>query len=317
MTSVTFSTSLGGDGSAVSDDTNEDTGLRNGGHRTRFVAALVQFVAMCGFAKTKAEEAAASALSAENSPHTNATSPTSLSLTDSGDISVTLGESGKAFTVGMTIGLARTSDPTKQMVGVITSFTAGVDPTKDSMVVTMQSKTATAGPFTDWTVFRSASGGIPATRLVSAAGLATGGGSLAADRTITVTAATAAQTAAGSAVDVAVTPGGLADSYKAQTLTDAATINWNMALKKKAKVTLGGNRTLAAPTGYVEDQFYALKITQDGTGSRTLVWNACYDFGIDGAPTLSTGAGKIDTVYLECIDPTTPIFRCTFKQAAA
>lgn len=44
MSSVTFPTILGGDGSTVTDDSNPTTGLANGGHRTRFVPALTQIV---------------------------------------------------------------------------------------------------------------------------------------------------------------------------------------------------------------------------------------------------------------------------------
>lgn len=46
MASVTFSVSVGGDGSTVTDDASATTGLANGGHRTRFVPALSQVVAV-------------------------------------------------------------------------------------------------------------------------------------------------------------------------------------------------------------------------------------------------------------------------------
>ena len=52
-------------------------------------------------------------------------------------------------------------------------------------------------------------GSVPTTRNVLAAGLATGGGNLSADRTITVTKATLAEVAARIRDDVAVTPAGL------------------------------------------------------------------------------------------------------------
>lgn len=54
------------------------------------------------------------------------------------------------------------------------------------------------------------SGAVPTTRQVLAAGLVTGGGNLAADRTLTVTAATTAEAAAQTRNDVAVTPASLA-----------------------------------------------------------------------------------------------------------
>lgn len=49
MASVVFSTDVGGDGSTVTDDGNPSTGLALGGHRTRFVPALAQVVAVAQF----------------------------------------------------------------------------------------------------------------------------------------------------------------------------------------------------------------------------------------------------------------------------
>ena len=61
MSSVTFAPSVGGDGSTVTDDSNATTGLDGGGHRTRFVPALAQVVAVAANTVTKAGEASASA----------------------------------------------------------------------------------------------------------------------------------------------------------------------------------------------------------------------------------------------------------------
>lgn len=60
MTSVTFPTALGGDGSTVSDDADPTTGLRNAGYKTRFVPALQQTVNMTQTTVNKAAAAAAS-----------------------------------------------------------------------------------------------------------------------------------------------------------------------------------------------------------------------------------------------------------------
>ena len=80
------------------------------------------------------------------------------------------------------------------------------------------------------------------------------------------------------------------------TLTDASTISWDVIASPVAKVTLGANRTLAAPSGTTPaaGQFIALTVIQDGTGSRTLTWNATYEFTEDTAPTLTTTANKGD-----------------------
>lgn len=78
------------------------------------------------------------------------------------------------------------------------------------------------------------------------------------------------------------------------TLTDGATITWDSSTAPVAKVTLGGNRTLSAPTNSVAGQFIALTVIQDATGSRTLTFNSAYEFTADTAPTLTTTASKAD-----------------------
>lgn len=78
-------------------------------------------------------------------------------------------------------------------------------------------------------------------------------------------------------------------------LTDGATIAWNGSTNGQVvAVTLGGNRTMDAPTNIVQYAMYILRVTQDGTGSRTLAFNAAYKFGTAGAPTLTTTASKTD-----------------------
>ena len=78
------------------------------------------------------------------------------------------------------------------------------------------------------------------------------------------------------------------------TLTDEATITWDAQAKPIAKVTLGDNRILAAPTNSQTGQFVSLLIIQDGTGSRTLTWNAVFEFPLEAAPTLTTTGGLGD-----------------------
>lgn len=66
MASVTFSVSVGGDGSTVTDDENATTGLAAGGHRTRFVPCLSQTVAVAANTVTSASAAATSATVSSN-----------------------------------------------------------------------------------------------------------------------------------------------------------------------------------------------------------------------------------------------------------
>jgi len=85
----------------------------------------------------------------------------------------------------------------------------------------------------------------------------------------------------------------------AQTLTDGATINWDVALGRVATVTLGAaGRAFAAPTN-LKVGTYILRVFQDGTGSRTITsWNAVFKWTAAVAPVLSTGAGKLDIITL-------------------
>jgi hypothetical protein len=80
------------------------------------------------------------------------------------------------------------------------------------------------------------------------------------------------------------------------TLTDGATITWDVIDSPVAKVTLAGNRTLSAPSGTtpIAGQFVSLLIIQDGTGGRTITWNAVYEFAADTAPTLTATANLGD-----------------------
>ncbi len=83
-------------------------------------------------------------------------------------------------------------------------------------------------------------------------------------------------------------------AFSESTLTDGSTIDWNAATQDVCKVTLAGNRTLNAPTNPTTGQFITILIIQDGTGSRTLTFNAIYEFKDDTAPTLTTTASKGD-----------------------
>ena len=83
-------------------------------------------------------------------------------------------------------------------------------------------------------------------------------------------------------------------NYSESTLTDQATITWDASTQDVCKVTLAGNRTMAAPTNNTTGQFISILVIQDGTGSRTLTWNAVFEFASDTAPTLTTTASLGD-----------------------
>jgi hypothetical protein len=82
-----------------------------------------------------------------------------------------------------------------------------------------------------------------------------------------------------------------------QTLTDQATVTWDANASAVAVLTLGGNRTIAAPTNLVDGGTYILRLYQDGTGSRTVTWNSVFKWPGGVAPTLSTAASSKDIVF--------------------
>lgn len=113
-----------------------------------------------------------------------------------------------------------------------------------------------------------------------------------------------------------LTAAGIAAAHALPALTDAATVAWDAKADGfNVKVTLGGNRTFGAPTNMLDGRTYVLAIIQDGTGSRTGSFNALFDFGSAGAPTLSTGANKIDLVVGTYLAADTKL-KCSFWKAA-
>ena len=90
-----------------------------------------------------------------------------------------------------------------------------------------------------------------------------------------------------------------------QTLTDGASVSWDVSLGSKAKVTLGGNRAIAAVSNAVEGTSYTLWIVQDATGTRSVTWASTgagsYDFSAEGAPALTTTPSRADLLGFEAI----------------
>ena len=78
------------------------------------------------------------------------------------------------------------------------------------------------------------------------------------------------------------------------TLTFDATQDWDVRASPVAKVPLTANVTFDAPTNPTTGQYIAIVCIQDGTGSRTISWNAVFEFKDDTAPTATTTASKGD-----------------------
>lgn len=102
------------------------------------------------------------------------------------------------------------------------------------------------------------------------------------------------------------------------TLTDASTVNIDLATGNNFRVTLGGNRTLGVPTNIVAGQTGYINIWQDITGSRTLSLPWPYSYSGATAPTLSTGKLAMDKlVYAVDYYSTSSAITCTTTGANA
>ena len=77
-------------------------------------------------------------------------------------------------------------------------------------------------------------------------------------------------------------------------ITDATSVVMNMGTNNQFSITLAGNRTLAAPTNLTTGQTGHIYFNQDGTGSRTMGYNAVFKFPGGTDPTLSTAANAVD-----------------------
>ena len=102
-----------------------------------------------------------------------------------------------------------------------------------------------------------------------------------------------------STMNVSGTVSTSAANILSQTLTDGATINWDTSSGQIATVTLGGNRTMAAPTN-LKVGTYILHVIQDGSGNRTLSWNGVFKWPAGVAPTLTTTASRRDLFSFVC-----------------
>lgn len=82
-------------------------------------------------------------------------------------------------------------------------------------------------------------------------------------------------------------------------LTDGATINTDASQGSIFRVTLAGNRTMAAPTNPVDGAEITYEILQDATGGRTITWTSGsggFAFDTLSAPTLTLTPAKRDFV---------------------
>lgn len=132
---------------------------------------------------------------------------------------------------------------------------------------------------------------------IGVSGLATGGGDLSANRTITVPKAVAADFRGKSNDDNALTPKAVFDAAAPVSFAYAATINLNLNDGFNRFGTLTGAATFASPTGVVPGMSGTIRIQQDATGNRTGAFGSAWKFPGGTAPTLSTAANAVDALH--------------------
>jgi len=79
-----------------------------------------------------------------------------------------------------------------------------------------------------------------------------------------------------------------------ETLSSYATKYWEVRASPFARVTWTANVTFGAPCHPTTGQYISILCIQDGTGSRTIAWNAVVEFTGGTAPTATTTAAKGD-----------------------
>ena len=148
----------------------------------------------------------------------------------------------------------------------------------------------TGASLTDGTATVS-SGALTGVTTVTASGALTGGSLTDGTATISSGALTGVTSVAASTVTASTSA---TITQVALTSTSNA-VAWDSTAAANAYHLLTENTTFAAPSNAVgSGQYIALLVIQDGTGSRTLTWNAAYEFTADTAPTLTTTASYGD-----------------------
>lgn len=127
---------------------------------------------------------------------------------------------------------------------------------------------------------------------------------------------TAAEYRTGTTTGEYISPDVAWDAADYVALTDATTVAVDMSTGINFTLTIGGNRTLGAPTNMKAGQTGCIVITQDGTGSRTLAYNAAWLFAGGTDPVLSTAAGAKDVLFYQVLPGATTVIGNLVKAVA-
>lgn len=88
------------------------------------------------------------------------------------------------------------------------------------------------------------------------------------------------------------------------TVTYGATTTFDFSTFINSSVTLTGNITTMTFSNVIAGKAGSIRFIQDGTGSRTTVWNSILKWAGGNAPTLSTAANAVDVLNYNCLTTT-------------
>lgn len=226
-----------------------------------FVAdALVSMAAAIASCFASQVAAAASAAAAVGATHYVDTSATNFTPTLATLHAIALDNVGDLFANGDRVDLIRLSDPTCNATGLV----SGANMAGKTFNFTPDAVN-NAGLHSDWLVRLSALGG--------------------------ASPGSASDVRAGTSSSLFIPPMALIQAAAFITLTDAPVIAWDTRDGFNAKVTVGGDHQVGAPTHLNDGLTYTLDIYQNGAGGHTITFDPIWDWGSSSAPEASTAAG--------------------------
>lgn len=129
--------------------------------------------------------------------------------------------------------------------------------------------------------------------------------------------ASAAEVRAGTEAAKALSPDNLFDAAAYVALNDSGgNIAVDLSTGLNFTMTMDGDYTLSAPTNGKPGQTGCIVLTQDGTGTQTLAYNAAWKFAGGTDPVLSTAAGTVDILFYQVLPNGTDVFGNLVKAIA-
>jgi hypothetical protein len=143
-----------------------------------------------------------------------------------------------------------------------------------------------------------------------------GGASWAIDSSA-VTYASAAEVRTGTEAGKSLSPDNVFDAAAYVALNDSGgNIAVDFATGFNFTMTMDGDYTLSAPTNGKPGQTGCIVLTQDGTGTQTLAYNAAWKFAGGTDPVLSTAASTVDILFYHVLPNGTDVFANLVKGVA-